>query len=224
VSHDGSADARSRITFETCRPYADRILALEIEALAASGRLGDPTRLIDALEPGPRRQLLRARFGPAHAESLLADRATWPVLERLQAELILSARGRTPCPSDELLALVGSCAESGWVLPFLGSGALVEEVFSSSTLEELHPQLARTLATFAPVGHGTRPAGDGVQLTRRELTLLELLPTHLSYAEMGERLYLSVNTVKGNLKSLYRKLDASTRTEAVQASQRAGLL
>jgi LuxR family maltose regulon positive regulatory protein len=63
-----------------------------------------------------------------------------------------------------------------------------------------------------------------VQLTRRELTLLELLPTHLSYAEMGERLYLSVNTVKGNLKSLYRKLDASTRTEAVQASQRAGLL
>jgi DNA-binding CsgD family transcriptional regulator len=35
---------------------------------------------------------------------------------------------------------------------------------------------------------------------------------------------LSVNTVKGNLKTLYRKLDASTRTEAVAAGQRAGFL
>ena len=217
-------DLRSRITFETCRPYADRILGLEIEALAASGRLADPGRLIDALEPGPRTQLLRARFGRAEAEALLADRAAWPVLERLQAELILSARDRVPTPSDELVALVAECATSGWVLPFLGSGTLVEEAFPASALEELHPTLARTLADVAPVSYPTRPQGDGVHLTKRERTLLELLPTHLSYAEMGERLYLSVNTVKGNLKTLYRKLDASTRTEAVEAGHRAGLL
>ena len=41
---------------------------------------------------------------------------------------------------------------------------------------------------------------------------------------MGERLFLSVNTVKSNLKALYRKLDATTRAEAVEASRRAGLL
>ena len=217
-------DLRSRITFETCRPYADRILGLEIEALAASGRLDDPARRIDALEPGPRTQLLRARFGHATADALLADRAEWPVLERLQAELLLSARRREASPSDELVALVAECAQSGWVLPFLGSGTLVAEAFPTSTLEALHPQLARTLADVAPVSYPTRPRGNGVQLTQRERTLLELLPTHLSYAEMGERLYLSVNTVKGNLKALYRKLDASTRTEAVEAGQRAGLL
>jgi ATP/maltotriose-dependent transcriptional regulator MalT len=199
-------DLRSRITFETCRPYADRILGLEIEALAASGRLDDPVGMIDALEPGPRTQLLRARFGAAPAETLLAARDTWPVLERLQAELILAARDTPPSPSEELLALIDECAQSGWAL------------------EALHPQLARTLVDVAPVRYPTRPNGAAVQLTRRELTLLELLPTHLSYAEMGERLYLSVNTVKGNLKSLYRKLDASTRTEAVAAGQRVGLL
>ena len=63
-----------------------------------------------------------------------------------------------------------------------------------------------------------------MRLTSRELTLLELLPTHLSYNEIGERLYLSVNTIKTNLKNLYRKLDANTRAEAVEAARSAGLL
>ena len=53
--------------------------------------------------------------------------------------------------------------------------------------------------------------------------LLHFLPSHLSYAEIGERLFISVNTVKTNLKALYRKLDASTRAEAVEAASRAGL-
>ncbi len=68
------------------------------------------------------------------------------------------------------------------------------------------------------------PIAHGVRLTSRELTLLELLPTHLSYNEIGERLYLSVNTIKTNLKNLYRKLDANTRAEAVEAARSAGLL
>jgi LuxR family maltose regulon positive regulatory protein len=45
-----------------------------------------------------------------------------------------------------------------------------------------------------------------------------------SLAAMGEQLYLSINTVKAYLKSLYRKLDARTRDEAVAAARRAGLL
>jgi len=53
---------------------------------------------------------------------------------------------------------------------------------------------------------------------------MELLPTHLSNAEIGEHLYLSVNTIKSNLKALYRKLDATTRAEAVEAAKRAGLI
>jgi LuxR family maltose regulon positive regulatory protein len=56
------------------------------------------------------------------------------------------------------------------------------------------------------------------------MDLLELLPTHLSYAEMGNRLYLSVNTIKSNLKQLYRKLNASTRTQAVEIARDRGFL
>jgi LuxR family maltose regulon positive regulatory protein len=53
---------------------------------------------------------------------------------------------------------------------------------------------------------------------------LELLPSHLSYAQIGDRLYLSVNTVKSNLKSIYRKLGVATRSDAVAVARASGLL
>lgn len=65
------------------------------------------------------------------------------------------------------------------------------------------------------------PAGV---LTPREASLLALLPTYLSYAQIGERLFLSVNTVKGNLKALYRKLDVASRAEAVTVATARGLI
>jgi LuxR family transcriptional regulator, maltose regulon positive regulatory protein len=62
------------------------------------------------------------------------------------------------------------------------------------------------------------------RLTPRELTIVELLPTHLSYGQIGEELFVSVNTVKSNLKSIYRKLGATNRHEAVAAARGLGLL
>ena len=61
-------------------------------------------------------------------------------------------------------------------------------------------------------------------LRPREASVLELLPTYLSYALIGEQLYLSVNTVKGNLKTFYRKLGVRSRAEVVDAAKRAGLV
>ena len=220
-------DLRSRVTFENCRPYTDRILGLEIEALAAVGRSEDAIRIIDVLQPSPRKQLLQARFAgcdESEIEEMLASRESWPVLEWQQAELVLAARRDRTWPSNELVALLTSCAETGWVLPFLGMGAQVERLLHLAPLERLHPKLARTLAFLAPTSPIDMPIAHGVRLTSRELTLLELLPTHLSYNEIGERLYLSVNTIKTNLKNLYRKLDANTRAEAVESARSAGLL
>jgi LuxR family maltose regulon positive regulatory protein len=61
-------------------------------------------------------------------------------------------------------------------------------------------------------------------LTTAELRLLPLLPTHLSFREIGERLYLSPHTVKSQAMSIYRKLGASSRSQAVQRTQQLGLL
>lgn len=61
-------------------------------------------------------------------------------------------------------------------------------------------------------------------LSTAELRLLPLLATHLSFPEIGQRLYLSKNTVKTQALSIYRKLGASSRSEAVQRMQDLGLL
>jgi LuxR family maltose regulon positive regulatory protein len=60
-------------------------------------------------------------------------------------------------------------------------------------------------------------------LTAAELRLLPLLPTRLTFAEIGERLYISQHTVKTHASSVYRKLGVSSRSQAVQRLQEFGL-
>ena len=61
-------------------------------------------------------------------------------------------------------------------------------------------------------------------LTAAELRLLPLLSTHLSFPEIATELFLSPHTVKSQMKSIYRKLGATTRTQAVTRSRELGLL
>jgi LuxR family maltose regulon positive regulatory protein len=61
-------------------------------------------------------------------------------------------------------------------------------------------------------------------LTTAELRILHLLPTHLSFREIGSRLFVSPNTVKTQAQAVYRKLDASSRSEAVTRAGELGLL
>ena len=61
-------------------------------------------------------------------------------------------------------------------------------------------------------------------LTMAELRLLPLLATHLTFPDIAERMVLSTNTVKTQAKSIYRKLDASSRSGAVEQAREFGLL
>jgi LuxR family maltose regulon positive regulatory protein len=62
----------------------------------------------------------------------------------------------------------------------------------------------------------TRAAPVGTSsLTTAELRLLPLLPTHLSFPEIADHLHVSHHTVKSQVKSIYRKLGVSSRSEAV---------
>ena len=61
-------------------------------------------------------------------------------------------------------------------------------------------------------------------LTTAELRVLRFLPTHYSFQEIAQRLHVSSNTVKTHVHAVYRKLDASSRSEAVAHARSAGLL
>jgi LuxR family transcriptional regulator, maltose regulon positive regulatory protein len=69
-----------------------------------------------------------------------------------------------------------------------------------------------------------RSNGDRWALTTAELRVLQFLPTHLSYPEIAARLNVSANTVKTHTRAVYRKLDASSRGEAVAQARGAGLI
>jgi LuxR family maltose regulon positive regulatory protein len=61
-------------------------------------------------------------------------------------------------------------------------------------------------------------------LSPAELRLLHFLPTHLSFREIAEELFVSPNTVKTQARSVYQKLGVSSRAEAVACARTAGLL
>ncbi|TCJ34318.1 LuxR C-terminal-related transcriptional regulator [Parafrankia sp. BMG5.11] len=80
------------------------------------------------------------------------------------------------------------------------------------------------------VGGGPRP-GSGEhrpepaeRLSERELAVLSYLPTMLTTAEIAAEMYVSVNTVKTHLKSIYRKLDVARRRDAVHRARALHLL
>ena len=66
--------------------------------------------------------------------------------------------------------------------------------------------------------------GRSVGLTAAELRLVPMLATHLSFREIGMRFFLSRNTVKTQAISVYRKLGASSRSEAVVRAYSLGLI
>src|SRR6185437_5748056 len=77
---------------------------------------------------------------------------------------------------------------------------------------------ARLSAEHAPASPGAS------SLTAAELRALPMLATHLSFPEIGAEMFLSPHTVKSQAMSIYRKLGASSRNQAVTRSRELGLL
>ena len=87
-------------------------------------------------------------------------------------------------------------------------------------------QLDFTGQLLIPAGaqHDAEPGLAGEHLTERELIVLRYLPTMLKAGEIAKDLYVSVNTVKSHLRSVYRKLDVTTRRDAVERARDLNLL
>jgi LuxR family maltose regulon positive regulatory protein len=84
--------------------------------------------------------------------------------------------------------------------------------------EHAHELRRRVDASMTPSG------GWALSLTAAELRLLPMLATHLSFPQIGERLFLSKNTVKSQATSIYRKFGVSSRAEAIERAVALGLM
>src|SRR3954454_12978100 len=83
-------------------------------------------------------------------------------------------------------------------------------------------QVALVEAEIEAMPQATAAGGSG--LTRAELRLLPLLSTHLSFREIGERLFVSRNTIQTQALSVYRKLGVSSRSDAIARASELGLV
>jgi LuxR family transcriptional regulator, maltose regulon positive regulatory protein len=90
-----------------------------------------------------------------------------------------------------------------------GLGTLVTEA------QALWTRLSAERASSAP---------GASSLTAAELRVLPILATHLSFREIGAGKFLSPHTVKSQVMSIYRKLGASSRHQAVLRSRELGFL
>jgi two-component system, NarL family, response regulator DegU len=87
----------------------------------------------------------------------------------------------------------------------------------------LSPQLAASM--LDEVRRLDRPSSDEDRIvTRREEEVLQLIADGCSTPEVAEKLYISQKTVKNHLASIYQKLDARDRTQAVLQAVRMGIV
>ena len=93
---------------------------------------------------------------------------------------------------------------------------LLTEGTLRAQVEDLSDRLARE--------GGRARLPSAMALTAAEVRVLQLLPTHLSLGEIADELHVSRNTVKTQVAATYRKLDADTRTAAVERGRDLGLL
>jgi LuxR family transcriptional regulator, maltose regulon positive regulatory protein len=112
--------------------------------------------------------------------------------------------------------------------------ALADLTAARTVLREVHDLLGwrPDLGTLGKQASQLRSQLDQVRgeviatapLSTAELRLLPLLATHLTFREMGQQLFVSQHTVKTQALSIYRKLGASSRGQAVRRVQEIGLL
>ena len=84
----------------------------------------------------------------------------------------------------------------------------------------LSPNLAELMLQRGSRGHATEDA----LISPREEEVLQLVVDGLGTTEIAERLFISQKTVKNHLASIYEKLDASDRTQAVLTAVRMGIV
>jgi LuxR family maltose regulon positive regulatory protein len=223
-------------------PHADSALrhVLGEESVAQALRF-DPSRaagLIAQLDAG------RASTGVYRVRVALLegdDRDAAAMLEELPAPVsrkarveraVLAALSLLDRDIDRANAALGDAIRTGqpeWLVrTVVEHGPRVHKLLASYTpATTQEPYLARLLS--AAVADVAPVRAEVVQalidpLTARELTVLRYLCSRLTNVEIARALYVSINTLKSHVRTVYRKLDVASREDAVTVGRQLGLI
>jgi LuxR family maltose regulon positive regulatory protein len=156
--------------------------------------------------------------------------------ERLKALVLQAAAHRVLGDRETALQLLADAlalAEpAGFVRLFVDEGPPLAQVLAAAAARWIMPDYAaRLLAAFGAEEQRTEdtPQQRAAQpllepLSERELEVLQLIAQGLSNQEIGARLFLALDTVKGHNRRIFDKLEVQRRTEAVARARELGLL
>lgn len=108
----------------------------------------------------------------------------------------------------------------------VGARTLLDEAEHALERVPDAPRVAEQIARVRGLSGDVIDVSDGgpSSLSSAERRVLQYLPTHLTLADIADRLYVSRNTVKTQAIAIYRKLDVSSRGAAVDVARSVGLL
>jgi LuxR family maltose regulon positive regulatory protein len=155
------------------------------------------------------------------------------VIENLILQAIAyHAKGDLPAALMPLQHALVLAEPEAYVRIFLDEGSNMMQLLREASARKIMPDYTdKLLAAFEaeqpknedkPVLTPTQPLFD--RLSQRELKILQLIAQGFSNREIGERLFLALDTIKGHNRRIFEKLQVQSRTEAVARARDLGLL
>ena len=119
-------------------------------------------------------------------------------------------------------------APRGYFRLFVDEGGLLRPLLESTLRglkdRDLIAYVKRLLEAMPGESVDKPKAAAEAVLSEREIEVLRLLADGMSYKEVGEKLFLSLNTVQFHVKSIYRKLTVNNRTLAIEKAREQKLI
>jgi len=172
------------------------------------------------------------------------------LIEELQSDVVILELGlHDDVVSDKLLTLgeisqhrsaiviLNEDSQNDWTTEALRSGVrailprsataneIIAAIFATAAgLMVLHPDVVDSLVSVLPSAVRELPTSPLMALTPREIQVLSMLAEGLGNKSIAQRLSISEHTVKFHVSSIFTKLNAKSRTEAVTLGARQGLI
>jgi two-component system response regulator DegU len=169
--------------------------------------------------------------GELSPDVILMD-VTMPELDGVEATRLVKAANPairvimlTMHADQEVLAAAIRSGASGYLVKDCSTEEVAEAVRMAVQGDTaLSPQLAATMLDEVRRLDVPDTSDDDRVVTKREEEVLQLIADGCSTPEVAERLFISQKTVKNHLASIYQKLDARDRTQAVLQAVRMGIV